>query len=246
MRALVGITLFASILLLGTSGIVQQSYAGGTSPVPPPWDRNDDCAVTHQFTTFGTPGGATDPGLQIFGGACSAGSINTDPALNDAFCEITPASATDVDSQIVLGSACHIHVPNFDDPFDTKKLRINVFWTGGLEPTITNVKPAPGATSNDCIFEQKVVIDPASPGLFYEDWRCHPNPDNERIWLALDTGTLLNAVIVDSISFGTVGGTFEGVNTTLLLVSGAQMNAAWMIPVIVSGIGFAIVIARKF
>jgi len=43
-----------------------------------------------------------------------------------------------------------------------------------------------------------------------------------------------------------VGGVFEGVDTTSLIVAGAQMNAAWMIPVIVSGIGFAIVIARKF
>jgi len=43
-----------------------------------------------------------------------------------------------------------------------------------------------------------------------------------------------------------VGGIFEGVDTTMVLVAGAQYNAAWMIPVIVSGIGFAIVIARKF
>ena len=43
-----------------------------------------------------------------------------------------------------------------------------------------------------------------------------------------------------------VGGIFEGVDTTSLLLTGAQMNAAWMIPVIVAGIGFAIVIARKF
>jgi len=43
-----------------------------------------------------------------------------------------------------------------------------------------------------------------------------------------------------------VGGVFEGVDTTSLLVSGAQMNAAWMIPVIVSAIGIGIVIARKF
>jgi len=47
-------------------------------------------------------------------------------------------------------------------------------------------------------------------------------------------------------TFCAVGGTFEGVNTTTLLVSGAQMNAAWMLPVIVSAIGIAIVIARKF
>ena len=46
--------------------------------------------------------------------------------------------------------------------------------------------------------------------------------------------------------FCSVGGTFEGVNTTTLLVSGAQMNASWMIPVIVSAIGIGIVIARKF
>ena len=46
--------------------------------------------------------------------------------------------------------------------------------------------------------------------------------------------------------FCRVGGTFEGVNTTSLLVTGSQMNASWMIPVIVSAIGIGIVIARKF
>jgi hypothetical protein len=32
----------------------------------------------------------------------------------------------------------------------------------------------------------------------------------------------------------------------MLLLAGTQMIAAWMIPVIVAGIGIAIVIARKF
>ena len=43
-----------------------------------------------------------------------------------------------------------------------------------------------------------------------------------------------------------VGGEFLGVDSTALLVSGAQMNASWMIPVIISAIGIGIVIARKF
>ncbi len=43
-----------------------------------------------------------------------------------------------------------------------------------------------------------------------------------------------------------VGGTGIQIDKTAMLLAGAQMNAAWMIPVIVSGIGFAIVIARKF
>jgi len=43
-----------------------------------------------------------------------------------------------------------------------------------------------------------------------------------------------------------VGGEMIAVETTPLLVAGAQANAAWMIPVIVSAIGIGIVIARKF
>ena len=43
-----------------------------------------------------------------------------------------------------------------------------------------------------------------------------------------------------------VGGTMIPLDTTALLLAGAQMNAAWIIPVIVSAIGIGIVIARKF
>ena len=43
-----------------------------------------------------------------------------------------------------------------------------------------------------------------------------------------------------------VGGDLIPLDSTMILAAGAQYTAAWMIPVIVSGIGFAIVIARKF
>ena len=43
-----------------------------------------------------------------------------------------------------------------------------------------------------------------------------------------------------------VGGQLVPLDTTMVLVAGSQTTAAWMIPVIVSGIGIAIVIARKF
>jgi len=49
-----------------------------------------------------------------------------------------------------------------------------------------------------------------------------------------------------SPTLNAVGGEFLGVDSTALLVAGVQMNAAWMIPVIVSAIGIGIVIARKF
>jgi len=43
-----------------------------------------------------------------------------------------------------------------------------------------------------------------------------------------------------------VAGTVLQIDTTAVLVAGTQMTASWMIPVIVSGIGIGIVIARKF
>ncbi len=43
-----------------------------------------------------------------------------------------------------------------------------------------------------------------------------------------------------------VGGELIPLDTTMVLLAGTQTTAAWMIPVIVSGIGIAIVIARKF
>jgi len=43
-----------------------------------------------------------------------------------------------------------------------------------------------------------------------------------------------------------VGGDMIQMETTSILVAGAQYNAAWMIPIIVSAIGIGIVIARKF
>ncbi len=43
-----------------------------------------------------------------------------------------------------------------------------------------------------------------------------------------------------------IGGELLPIDTTMVLLAGSQMTAAWMIPVIVAGIGIGIVIARKF
>jgi len=50
------------------------------------------------------------------------------------------------------------------------------------------------------------------------------------------------------VTFGSppIGGEMINVDSTALILTGSQMTAAWMIPVIVSAIGIGIVIARKF
>ena len=57
---------------------------------------------------------------------------------------------------------------------------------------------------------------------------------------------VFNVEFADAPNDPKVGGEFLGVNTAALLIAGAQMNAAWILPVIVSAIGIGIVIARKF
>ncbi len=234
----------ASILILGSIGITQQSYAL-TTEIPPPWNRAADCAVTYLFENFldNIRDEPFDPGTKLAGGTCSAGNLNTEQFLNDAFCD-GAVNGAEVGAQVAEGFTCHIHVPNFDDPFNTKLLRVNVFWNGGTQPEIFKVKPYP-TSSPECIFENRVIV---GTGHFYEDWRCHPNPDNDRIWMNVGGNTVSLQVFVDSISFdrNAVGGDIIPLDSTMVLAAGVQYTAAWMIPVIVSGIGIAIVIARKF
>jgi hypothetical protein len=43
-----------------------------------------------------------------------------------------------------------------------------------------------------------------------------------------------------------VGGEFIGVDSTSLVLAGTQLTFSWMIPITVSAVGIAIVVARKF
>ncbi len=55
-----------------------------------------------------------------------------------------------------------------------------------------------------------------------------------------------DTVVIEVIACTPVGGEFIPLDTTMVLAAGAQYTAAWMIPAIVSAIGIAIVLARKF
>ncbi len=91
--------------------------------------------------------------------------------------------------------------------------------------------------SGDGEFNQLRDVAVETCGKFYvaDDGRGFGAAENNRIQV-FDTG----------ISLCPVGGELIPLDSTMVLTAGAQYTAAWMIPVIVSGIGFAIVIARKF
>jgi len=105
-------------------------------------------------------------------------------------------------------------------------------------------------TDSDCDDGVSCTIDTCEAG------ECESTPDDANC----DDGNVCNGAEICVAFIGCqppllpppplpecrVGGNMIPVESTPVLLAGAQTNAAWMIPVIVSGIGFAIVIARKF
>jgi len=91
--------------------------------------------------------------------------------------------------------------------------------------------------------------------VFFDSVFVVPDPAG----MAMEPGAGLTAQFVESSDniFGAptnavpiimmmVGGGLMEIDRTPVLVAGSQQTAAWMIPVIVAGIGIAIVLARKF
>jgi len=60
-----------------------------------------------------------------------------------------------------------------------------------------------------------------------------------------NTGFGVEQIIIESVSGAPVGGNVIKLDTTPLIVAGAQMTASWMIPVIVAGAGIVLVFLRR-
>jgi len=141
-------------------------------------------------------------------------------------------------------------------------------------PAVTDIDPTAPGTQFVENFEFSPNIS-QTPGVTYvvnvEEDRIPANSDTQIFWLigqaynpgaavpdevGISNGAPITGFASDDLAFRTfsdvatppptVGGEMIPLDTTMVLVGGAQYTAAWMIPVIVAGIGFAIVIARKF
>jgi len=219
-----------SVILL--SGISQQSYALTIDNNPPDYAvPSQDCHVGWKMIPSPIAlirGGDPGPG-------CTLSQIP--PELE---CTVVPASSEVGITSFVGAGSCRMGVPNYVDTFDNKLIRVQAGYIGITPPSITGLSPLVG----NCILGERVDL----PGSFFQDIICWPNPEFETIEISFDEGTELFEVIVDSISFdrNAVGGNIIPLDSTMVLAAGAQYTAAWMIPAIVSAIGIAIVIARKF
>ena len=108
-----------------------------------------------------------------------------------------------------VGNSFVANVVNWVDYLPTKLLRVQVAYTdpGGGPPMITGVvghgvdsPPAPQG-SGDTLHESELVFgDYSTPGYFYEDWVIHPNPDWEQVQFFLPFGTIVDQIVIDTIS----------------------------------------------
>ncbi len=214
--------MFAGILLIPLGS--QQVFAPGHFvDQNPPDFRGKDCSALFQF--FSVP----DPGVLVNSEDCAAFSSELSDFPLDQRCEefflddvATPDS--------VVGLACHMEMPNFVDSFDTKHIRFQIVYDG-VEPTIVNVKPQGGDNCEQIGFG-------SSSNYFFADYECHPNPDNDRIWLELQPGTFIEDALVDTWSFGKiVGGESLPIDSTALLLAAAQSPSAWVTSLAIAALG---------
>jgi len=176
----------------------------------------------------------------------NCGSLaGSDPNLQLSFSNVPPSGTCS-------DGTCNFVLPNWIDELPFKDIKMTVSYenppgTADTPPNMPEVtchdQTLPGGQASGTYQATEPL-----PNSIMWFFICDPNPDWEEFVFTYDTAlTSILQVDIWTTSFDhVVGGEFIGVDSTALLVTGAQMNAAWMIPVIVSGIGFAIVIARKF
>jgi len=213
----------------------QQSFAG---------NGLEDCSFHVFFDGFPLQLSSSPP-VNPMVADCPDGIFNTAPIV----VEYKPELLSGVTSNTVeADQAVHLELPNFFDEFNTKSIKVEIVYDAlDNTPVLDNIRPF-GQNFDTCFQDFFITtVDPNDIATLVEFWTCHPNPDNERVWITLD-GADVRSVNVWTVSFDSqaVGGEIIPLDTTMVLVAGSQNTAAWMIPVIVSGIGIAIVIARKF
>ncbi len=170
----------------------------------------------------------------------------------------------------------NVLVPNFKDLLDSKRMQIELTYCpddGTSGDPVTETGSISSITGHDPLGalcsavpktgQPQTGLPGQTVGSVYwlREAGCIPNPDWEEIALNWNGANWdLIQVVVNTVSEDetdankddsngqtiAVGGEIIPLDSTMVLVAGAQYTAAWMIPVIVSGIGFAVVIARKF
>jgi len=177
-----------------------------------------------QVVTAGLSGTLTEVRLPV---ACSTGS--------SLIVEIQGVSAG-IPNGVVLASQVHTGLPTPVPTFQSLTFSSPTSFTAGTQFAIVL------RSTGVCQTFRGPVGNPYVGGDAF--FQSLPNPPN--VWISISVGTgefdLPFQTVVDSFL---IGGTMIPIDTTALLLAGAQMNAAWMIPVIAAGIGIGVFVIKR-
>jgi len=233
------ITLVAFMMLtivsLGLSS--NTAFAGNAVEEPDPQPCEVHFAWTSPF--FDTP---QSPISASFTGCLAAtGFSDINPTL---FCT----------SPIIIGVNdfddgslnCTAEIPNWIDELDTKIIFIDIAHPGSqfIFPETVTVIPFdrndPSASCETIVAE----ISDEDPSVFIYDIECHPNPDFEQIQFVMPTDATSVKFWTESFN-AQVGGMPIPIDSTALILAGAQSISMWMIPVVIAGVGIGVFVIKR-
>jgi len=144
-----------------------------------------------------------------------------------------------------------IDLPNFVDDLPLKFIEIDVIFTG---PTFPTTAPATADGFDSFTGAPVTCIEefsgPTGPSTWTIGISCLPNPDSETIVLTFDPSALssITEILVETESiddFFFVGGTEIPIDTTSLLLAGAQSVSMWMIPVVAAVVVIGVFVIKR-
>ena len=150
------------------------------------------------------------------------------PDVEDTFISIRPTAAT----AALLGPAFDSGVPGYPATIGDGFYEVGKVFGATSSIDIDSIFPAVAAGTY--MFDAVQLIDDPNEGA----------SSGSTVGADIDSVGAITSMAPPPLR--PVGGELIPLDTTMILVAGAQMNAAWMIPIIVSAIGIGIVIARKF
>ena len=110
----------------------------------------------------------------------------------------------------------------------------------GLDPSIQVAIEVLGTAEGDLPVVGCADVGGGTAVLFFNDFLDFFGSETPE-----EVQLLLNAVDIQSCIPVPIGGTMIPIDSTALLLAGAQMNAAWLIPVVVAGIVIGVLVIKR-
>jgi len=209
-----------------------------------------------------------DNPLFLFPGSPPTGNppiVFDDDCVGGTFNQGQPAELLCVPTQVPEPAfLCIVQVPNFIDDLDLKTVIVDITYDPNGPPpnTFDDGAPATGppfiiptdpdlpgpggqGTPDDCPIVDQGEVDEQNPGVYFYEFECRPNPDWEQLQFFFHPNVQKLEIWTTSFDDPKVGGTFIPIDTSSLLLAGAQSISMWMIPVILAGIGIGIFVIKR-